>query len=229
MASILIVDDSKSIRMNMKKIFEQNGYDVVAEASTGMEAYKKYKKYRPDLVIMDIIMPDINGVTAVEKIISDFSEANIIIVSSVSQKSMIVDALKKGAKNYLIKPVKEEKLLDEVDEILQGEVTKKKYEDTSPLDFKVRKDTFVLRIRDNFKDSDFKDLQDAVDKMLEVDSVKILFDIGELNRLDDKKRDPFFDIITKMYGKNAKLQIFTKDDNLIEKLKDREMGSIIYE
>ena len=96
----------------------KHGHTISAEAGNGEEALKKYKSSKPDIITMDVHMPVMNGVTATQKIISQFPNANIIMVSSVNDKNMIVSSVKFGAKNYILKPIEETKLMDTIHSIL---------------------------------------------------------------------------------------------------------------
>ncbi len=119
MAKILIVDDSVTVRRILRRFFhEKTDHTVVAEASNGSEAISKYRKYLPDLVTMDLIMPEINGLESARKIIAKYPDAKIIVISSINKKEMVVTALKSGAKGYVLKPIDEDKLLKEVERVL---------------------------------------------------------------------------------------------------------------
>jgi two-component system, chemotaxis family, chemotaxis protein CheY len=110
MANILIVDDSAIVRRLIRMIIEKAGHTVISEAENGEEAYIKYKVFRPDLVTMDISMPVMDGITAVKKIIASFPEANIIMISAITQKELVFEALENGAKRYIFKPLTDEKV-----------------------------------------------------------------------------------------------------------------------
>ncbi len=114
---VLIVDDTVFMRMTIRKILEENGITVVAEAADGYEAITKYKKYDPDLTIMDISMPRMDGIEAVKQIIKFDASANIIMCSLQGQRANVMEAIKAGAKSYLVKPVKEEKLIRELQKL----------------------------------------------------------------------------------------------------------------
>ncbi|NHN30636.1 response regulator [Paenibacillus agricola] len=119
MAKILIVDDSSLMRRNLKYILENAGHQVVGEASDGVQAYSEYVRTEPDLVTMDITMPRVNGLEAIKKIILMDPLANIIIVSAIDQKSSVFEAVKLGAKQYVIKPVTEKVILEKINKVLQ--------------------------------------------------------------------------------------------------------------
>ena len=111
MLKVLIVDDSLIIRKKISKIFENLGHELVFAATNGHEAIDAFKKYKPDLITMDITMPDMDGIAAVKKIIELNSAAKIIMVSAMGQKPMIKEALEAGAKDFIVKPFDREKII----------------------------------------------------------------------------------------------------------------------
>ena len=116
MASVLIVDDASFMRMVLKKIIHQSGNKVVAEASNGDEAVMMYKKYKPDLVFLDIVMPPgkltKDGLDALKIIMREHPEAKVIMCSSMGQQTLITKALKIGAKDFVVKPFRPVKVLE---------------------------------------------------------------------------------------------------------------------
>lgn len=118
MARILVVDDAAFMRIELKGILESVGHVVVSEASNGTMAFAEYEKHQPDLVTMDVTMPGINGVEAVKNIISKYPKANIIMVSAITQKNIIVTALASGAKNYILKPYSPDKVIQAINQVL---------------------------------------------------------------------------------------------------------------
>lgn len=118
MKSILVVDDANFMRMMLKDILTKNGYEIVGEAGNGAEALQKYKELNPDLVTMDITMPDVNGIQGV-KLIREFDpNANIIMCSAMGQQAMVIDAIKSGAKDFIVKPFNAERVVEAVKKIL---------------------------------------------------------------------------------------------------------------
>ena len=111
MAKVLIVDDAAFMRMMIKDILEKNDFEIVGEANNGLVAVDMYKKEKPDVVTMDITMPDMDGIAAVKKIIELNSAAKIIMVSAMGQKPMIKEALEAGAKDFIVKPFDREKII----------------------------------------------------------------------------------------------------------------------
>lgn len=101
---VLIVDDAIFMRKMISDILVENGMEVVGEADTGAKAVEKYMELRPDLVTMDIIMPEMNGIDAVRKVMEFDSKARIVMCSALGQQALVQEAITAGAKDFLIKP-----------------------------------------------------------------------------------------------------------------------------
>ncbi len=108
---VMIADDAAFMRMLLKGILEKGGYEVVAEAKDGVEAIEKFKELKPQVVTMDITMPDIDGIHAVKEIMAMDPDAKIIMVSAMGQQAMVVDAMKAGVKDFIVKPFQAEHIL----------------------------------------------------------------------------------------------------------------------
>ncbi|MDD2585247.1 MAG: response regulator [Syntrophomonadaceae bacterium] len=115
---VLIVDDAAFMRMMIKDILSKNGYDVVGEAENGMVAVEKYRDLKPDLVTMDITMPEMDGIAAVKEIRSFDSSARIIMCSAMGQQAMVIDAIQAGAKDFIVKPFQPERVIEAVGKAL---------------------------------------------------------------------------------------------------------------
>ena len=113
MARIMIVDDAAFMRMRCSKLLAENGHDV-EEAENGQEAIKKYEICKPDLVLMDITMPVMDGITAVKALRSRFPEARVVMVSALGQQSMVIEAIKAGARDFVVKPFQPDRILETV-------------------------------------------------------------------------------------------------------------------
>lgn len=111
---ILIVDDAVFMRMKLKDILEKGGYEVVAEAQNGLEAIEKYKTEKPDLVTMDITMPEMDGVTALKSIKGFDSKARVIMCSAMGQQSMVMEAIQAGAVDFIVKPFDNDRVIQSV-------------------------------------------------------------------------------------------------------------------
>ena len=111
---VLLVDDAAFMRMMLKKVLEELNFEIVAEAKSGKEAVRLFKQYKPDLVTMDISMPEMDGIEATEKIIKKDPKAKIIICSALGQKRKILESVKAGAKDFILKPFDKEKLYSKI-------------------------------------------------------------------------------------------------------------------
>ncbi len=115
MKSILLVDDSLFVRTTLRNILIQNGYHIVGEAIDGYEAIEKYGNSTPDIVVMDITMPFMNGIEASKEILKLDPEAKIVILSALGKQEDIINLLKMGVKDYIVKPLSQEKFLATLD------------------------------------------------------------------------------------------------------------------
>ena len=111
MKKILVVDDAAFMRLTLKTMLEKNGFEVVGEAENGFKAIEMYKMLNPEIVTMDITMPDMDGVEALAEIIKFDSKAKVIMLSAMGQEGKIRDAVLNGAKGFIVKPFKEDYLL----------------------------------------------------------------------------------------------------------------------
>ncbi len=111
MKKILIVDDAAFMRLSLKTMLERNGFEVLGEAENGRKAIEMYKMLKPEIVTMDITMPDMDGVEALAEIMKFDPKANVIMLSAMGQEEKIRDAVILGAKNFIVKPFKEEFLI----------------------------------------------------------------------------------------------------------------------
>jgi len=119
MARVLIVDDSAVARKSLKEIMTALGHTVVGEAENGTQAFVEYTKQRPDVVTMDLTMQGISGAEATSKIISSFPEARIIVISAIEERRVVLDALERGARHFIIKPITQEKVASILNNVLQ--------------------------------------------------------------------------------------------------------------
>lgn len=108
MKSILVVDDAAFMRLSIKKTLEKNGFQVIGEAENGQVGVQKYAELHPDIVTMDITMPEMTGLEALKEIIKFDPKAVVIMVSALGQESMVREAVLSGAKGFIVKPFKEE-------------------------------------------------------------------------------------------------------------------------
>jgi len=115
---ILIVDDAAFMRMMIKDILTKNGYEVIGEAENGLRAIEKYRELIPDLVIMDITMPEVDGIQAVREIKKINSDAKIIMCSAMGQQAMVIESIQAGAKDFIVKPFQAERVVEAVKKVI---------------------------------------------------------------------------------------------------------------
>lgn len=118
MAKILVVDDAAFMRMMVKDTLTKGGYTDLFEAVDGADAVEKYKEVHPDLVIMDITMPNMDGLEALKAIKASDPAATIVMCSAMGQESMVIEAIKSGAKDFIVKPFKPDRILKTVSSIV---------------------------------------------------------------------------------------------------------------
>jgi len=111
---ILIVDDALFMRNMLKEIFVKAGWEVVGEAGNGVEAVEKYQELNPDLVTMDIVMPLKSGIEALQEITDNFPEARVVMCSALGQESLVLEAVQAGARDFVVKPFQESRVLEVV-------------------------------------------------------------------------------------------------------------------
>ena len=117
MPTILVVDDAAFMRMRCKKLLTQSGYEVI-EACSGSQAVEMYQTDRPDMVLMDITMPDMDGIAALKEIKAIDPDARIAMVTAMGQQSMVMEALKSGARDFVIKPFDQDRVLEAVKKLM---------------------------------------------------------------------------------------------------------------
>ncbi|WP_048602488.1 response regulator [Rubeoparvulum massiliense] len=120
MANILIVDDAAFMRMMIKEILTKNGFNVVGEASDGAQALEKYQDLKPDLVTMDITMPEMDGITALKKIREIDPSAKVIMCSAMGQQAMVIDAIQAGARDFIVKPFQADRVIEAIKKTLSA-------------------------------------------------------------------------------------------------------------
>lgn len=118
MSKILVVDDAAFMRMMLKDILTSGGYDVIGEAANGNEATEKFNELSPDLVTMDITMPQMDGITALKQIVASNPNAKIIMCSAMGQQAMVIEAIQAGAKDFIVKPFQPQRVLDSVKKVI---------------------------------------------------------------------------------------------------------------
>ena len=116
--NILICDDAAFMRMMIKDILTKNGYNIVGEAENGAKAVEKYAELKPDLVLMDITMPEMDGIEALKKIKAADANASIIMCSAMGQQAMVSESIQSGAKDFIVKPFQADRVLEAVQKVV---------------------------------------------------------------------------------------------------------------
>ena len=114
MAKIMVVDDAAFVRLSLKTILEKEGHKVVCEAENGLQAVDRYKEYKPDIVLLDITMPETNGIFALKGIREFDPEAKCIMCSAMGQQMLVVEAMQNGAKDFIVKPFQPSRVVESV-------------------------------------------------------------------------------------------------------------------
>jgi len=117
--TVMLVDDAAFMRMMLKDILSNNGYQIVGEAENGMIAVDKYSELKPDITIMDITMPEMDGLQAVKEIRAKDPQAKVIMCSAMGQQTMVIEAIQSGAKDFVVKPFQPDRVLEAVGKALK--------------------------------------------------------------------------------------------------------------
>ncbi|KRF09793.1 response regulator [Paenibacillus sp. Soil787] len=118
MARLMVVDDSMFMRLMIKNILLELGHEIVAEASNGLEAISLFLQHSPDIITLDITMPEMDGITALKEIKSYKSDSKIIMVSAMGQQSFVIEAITLGARDFIVKPFDKDRVAEAVKKVL---------------------------------------------------------------------------------------------------------------
>ena len=116
--NILICDDAAFMRMMIKDILTKNGYNIAGEAENGAKAVEKYAELKPDLVLMDITMPEMDGIEALKKINASDPGASVIMCSAMGQQAMVIESIQSGAKDFIVKPFQADRVIEAVQKVV---------------------------------------------------------------------------------------------------------------
>lgn len=119
MAKVLIADDAAFMRMMLKDILTKNGYEVIGEAANGNEAVEKFEQLSPDLVTMDITMPQCDGIAALKQIMSMNPAAKVVMCSAMGQQAMVIESIQAGAKDFIVKPFQPQRVIESITKVLK--------------------------------------------------------------------------------------------------------------
>ena len=116
--NIMICDDAAFMRMMIKDILTKNGYEIAGEAENGVKAVEKYNETKPDLVLMDITMPEMDGIEALKKIKASDPSASVIMCSAMGQQAMVIESIQSGAKDFIVKPFQADRVIEAVQKVV---------------------------------------------------------------------------------------------------------------
>ena len=116
--NILICDDAAFMRMMIKDILTKNGYNIAGEAENGQKAVEKYAELKPDLVLMDITMPEMDGIEALKRIKANDPNAQVIMCSAMGQQAMVIESIQSGAKDFIVKPFQADRVIEAVQKVV---------------------------------------------------------------------------------------------------------------
>lgn len=227
MANILIVDDSLIMRRNLSLILRESGHTIVGEAGNGQQAYLLYRRFKPDLVTMDITMPNVDGIDALKHIIEEDPSAKIVMISALDQKEKVYTALRNGAKHYILKPLTAEKITSVIDEVLSKEPARvDQIDKETPMEqafsIKNEPDLFKITINRDLKYEDIIVMMQAIQGFLYLDDFEILFDFNKFRILDEEGLSKFDAIIHKIRSASGDFIIKGKHPEFIKKLTTKD-------
>lgn len=224
MANILVVDDSIVMRKNLSTILRGDGHVIIGEASNGRQAIALYDELQPDVVTMDISMPIMSGVEAVQKIIEKYPEAKIIMISAVNQKKMVFNAINYGAKHYVIKPIDSQKVLGVVNEVISTdyalEQEEHREETATEQGFEINnvEGRFVIKFNQALDLTDYNLLKMAVSGILFIKPLKVEFNFNELSAIDDDILNPILDLAKEIEAGQGSVTYCALEPAVIERL-----------
>lgn len=229
MARILVVDDSIVMRRNLQTILTEGGHEVVGQAVNGKQAVIAYSELKPDLVTMDISMPIMSGIDAVNHIINKDSEAKIIMISALNQKQMVFDALNNGAKHYVIKPIDPGVLLNVISEVLyedgagaEGSNDSKAAINEAGFTVENLNGKFIIRLNAFLGIKDLAGLETAVKGMLFIKPLKLTFDFGELSVVQESVLQQILRMAENVRSSGGDVDFLTANELLLKKIQEGE-------
>ena len=219
MAKVLIVDDSPTIRRMLHDILTKAGHAIVGEANTGVKGYLEYVRSKPDIVTMDLGMPTMNGLTAMSKILAPYPDARFVVISAVEEKKVVLEALQRGARGFLLKPFTEQQVLEAVSSILAQPFSTSEHREKvrmyrrykmghsdeensneevhSPFDIEKAADGLLhVAIHDNFSLGSLAALSAEAKSFCNEERSGLRFDFGQVAKLDSRV---LFSLSTLMY------------------------------
>lgn len=245
MSRILVVDDSVVMRRNLVSILTRAGHKVVAEGMDGGQGYNLYKTHKPDLVTMDITMPEVNGIEAVRRIMKDFPEAKIVMVSALDQKEMVLEAMKLGAKHYIIKPINPDNLIAVINKVLgiishtssattvtteiqKVEIREEPVEQEPDSPFTVQNidSRFYINLTKLLSMDNIGSLVQVVQGLLYVQPLSVRIDFGKIETLPDELLFKLAEIVKLIKGVSGKVMLASENKEFNRSVKEKNIDGM---
>ena len=243
------------MRRNLKTILVQAGHTVVGEAINGGQAQLMYRTHVPDLVTMDITMPNVNGIEAVKLIRKEYPDAKIVMVSALDQRSMVLEALKEGAKHYIIKPIDSETVIKVVNKVLginipepmeareeklpedtlpedtlpeekQPETNPPQFENSDPFTIENNDNAFHITLFPSINDESFTSLTQAVHGLLLVKPLKVVLNFGLIETLPDSLLAKAEDMVKAIKNVKGSIKVVSSNKNFVKIVKERGINNL---
>lgn len=223
MAKILVVDDSIVMRKNLAAILKADGHIIIGEASNGRQAVAQYEELEPDVVTMDISMPIMTGVEAVQRIIERHPEAKIIMISAVNQKKMVFNAINSGAKHYIIKPIETQKVLSVVNEVINTDYSEEVddpmavvAETEQGFEINNEEGRFIIRFNKSLDRSDHNLLKMAIGGILFIKPLKVEFNFDALDTIELTVLKPIMELADSIEAHEGQVTYQAQSDGIME-------------
>lgn len=240
MANILIVDDSYIMRMKIKTMLINAGHTVVGEAMNGEMAVMEYSQKKPDIVTMDISMPVMDGILALKMILSRFPDAKVIVISALDKKKMVYTALESGAKNYILKPVDEAKLISTINSVLKDEQPRRPKKSAGsdsagmepsamsdvmrPFTIENRSGTFVINLGKALKPDNFSVLANTIQGFLFVKPLSIVINFADTDAIHEEVLESMKMLVSAIRMVNGTVRFAAISQTLQELLQNHFSG-----
>lgn len=224
MARILIVEDSNFIRSKIRDAVTQGGHTVVGEAENGVHAINMYAVIKPDIVTMDITMPIMDGIETLRKIMKLDPDCNVIMVSAMGQQMIVINAIKLGAKHFIVKPIIYPELLRVIDEVVQHSAAAEKNKpgsfalDTSEIKIHNITGTFIIDFPYPLTEQAIRKFITVVEGLLYIEPLKIIIDFKNIEYLEPEKLLEVNNVIADVRDKGGELTMYSQSDKFINQL-----------
>jgi two-component system chemotaxis response regulator CheY len=231
-ARILIVEDSNFIRSKIRDAVTQGGHTVVGEAENGVHAINMYAVIKPDIVTMDITMPILDGLETLKKIMKLDSDCNVIMVSAMGQQMIVVNAIKLGAKHFIVKPIIYPELLRVIDEVIEHKAAATKNKpssfssDTSEIKIHNITGTFIIDFPQPVSDKAMHKFITVVEGLLYIEPLKLVIDFKNIEYIDPAKLQEINNVIADVRNKGGEVTIYSQSNKFIDQLQTTRLPQL---